>query len=149
MIHSIVTYFWKALRPWISLVMSSICLSSSHHQFLVEMQPKFAIPSLKLIFNVYVYVHFPFLPGVKSAKAEYRSVTNVVSETCWIRNLLFELHCSIPTTTLVYCDNVSDVYLSGNPIHNQCTKHIEMDIHFVHEKVQCGDVWVLHVPSRN
>ena len=50
--------------------------------------------------------------------------------------------------TLVYCDNVSAVYLSGNPIHHQRTKHIEMDIHFVREKVQHGQVHVLHVPSQ-
>ena len=46
-----------------------------------------------------------------SVEAEYRGVANVVSETCWIRNLLLELHCPIPTTTLVYCDNVSAIYL--------------------------------------
>ena len=59
-----------------------------------------------------------------------------------------QIHFPIPTTTLVYCDNVTAVYLSGNPVHHQRTKHIEMDIHFVREKVQCGKVRVLHVPSR-
>ena len=83
-----------------------------------------------------------------SVEVEYRGVSNVVSETCWIRNLLLELHCPIPTATLVYCNNVSTVYLSGNPLHHQRTKHIKMDIHFVREKVQHGDVRVLHVPSR-
>ena len=83
-----------------------------------------------------------------SVEVEYRGVSNVVSETCWIRNLLLELHCPIPTATLVYCNNVSTVYLSGNPTHHECTKHIEMDIHFVREKVQYGDVRVLHVLSQ-
>ena len=83
-----------------------------------------------------------------NAEAEYRGVTNVVFETCWLHNSLVELHFPISTTTLVYCDNISAVYLSGNPNHHQRTKHIEMDIHFVWEKVQCGDVCVLHVPSR-
>ncbi|KAJ9536884.1 hypothetical protein OSB04_029617 [Centaurea solstitialis] len=83
-----------------------------------------------------------------SAEAEYRGVANVVSESCWIRNLLLELHCPITKTTLVYCDNVSAVYLSGNPVQHQRTKHIEMDIHFVREKVARGQVRVLHVPSR-
>ena len=82
-----------------------------------------------------------------SAEAEYRGVANVVSETCWLRNLLLVLYFPISTTTLVYCDNVSAFYLSGNPVHHQRTKHIEMDIHFVRKKVQRGDVCVLHVPS--
>ncbi|XP_065871845.1 uncharacterized mitochondrial protein AtMg00810-like [Euphorbia lathyris] len=84
-----------------------------------------------------------------SAEAEYRGVANVVSETCWIRNLLLELHLPIRKSTFVYCDNVSVVYLSGNPVQHQRTKHIEMDIHFVREKVSRGEVRVLHVPSRH
>ncbi|CAJ2649804.1 unnamed protein product [Trifolium pratense] len=83
-----------------------------------------------------------------SAEVEYRGVANVVSESCWIRNLLLELYCPVTTATLVYCDNVSAVYLSGNPVQHQRTKHIEMDIHFVREKVARGQVRVLHVPSR-
>ncbi|XP_062104494.1 uncharacterized mitochondrial protein AtMg00810-like [Humulus lupulus] len=83
-----------------------------------------------------------------SAEAEYRGVANVVSETCWIRNLLLELHCPIRKATLVYCDNVSAIYLSSNPVQHQRTKHIEMDIHFVREKVACGEVRILHVPYR-
>jgi hypothetical protein len=83
-----------------------------------------------------------------SAEAEYRGVANVVSESCWLRNLLLELHVPIHKATLVYCDNVSAIYLSGNPVQHQRTKHIEMDIHFVREKVARGDIRVLHVPSR-
>ena len=83
-----------------------------------------------------------------SAEAEYRGVANVVSESCWLRNLLLELHCLIQKATLVYCDNVSAIYLAGNPVQHQRTKHIEMDIHFVREKVAHGQVRVLHVSSR-
>jgi hypothetical protein len=78
-----------------------------------------------------------------SAEAEYRGVANIVHESCWIRNLLLELHyCPVTTTTLVYCDNVSTVYLSDNPIQHQRTKHIEMDIHFVCEEVAHDQVRV-------
>ncbi|XP_071708909.1 uncharacterized mitochondrial protein AtMg00810-like [Rutidosis leptorrhynchoides] len=73
-----------------------------------------------------------------SAEAEYRGVANVVAESCWLRNLLLELHSSICKATLVFCDNMSAIYLSGNPVHHQRTKHIEMDIHFVREKVAKG-----------
>nr|GFB90490.1 NBS-containing resistance-like protein [Tanacetum cinerariifolium] len=81
-----------------------------------------------------------------SAEAEYRDVANVVAETAWLRNLLRELHSPLSTTTLVYCDNVSAVYLSANPVQHQRTKHIEIDIHFVRDMV--GHIRVLHVPSR-
>ncbi|KAJ0555870.1 putative RNA-directed DNA polymerase [Helianthus annuus] len=51
-----------------------------------------------------------------SAEAEYRGVANVVSEVCWLRNLLLELHKPPTHATLVYCDNVSAIYLLGNPV---------------------------------
>lgn len=83
-----------------------------------------------------------------SAEAEYHGVTNVVAESRWLRNLLLELQCPVTKATVVYCDHVSAVYFSGNLIQHQRTKHIEMDIQFVRDKVAKGQVRVLHVPSR-
>jgi len=82
-----------------------------------------------------------------SAEAEYRAVAHAVAETCWLRQLLQELHAPISSATIVYCDNVSAVYMTANPVHHRRTKHIEIDIHFVCEKVALGQVRVLHVPS--
>jgi hypothetical protein len=82
-----------------------------------------------------------------SAEAEYRAVAHAVAETCWLRQLLQELHAPISSATIVYCDNVSAVYMTANPVHHRRTKHIEIDIHFVREKVVLGQVRVLHVPS--
>ncbi|PNX58425.1 NBS-containing resistance-like protein [Trifolium pratense] len=53
-----------------------------------------------------------------SGEAEYRGVANVVSESCWIRNLLLELHYPIRKPTLVYCSNVSAIYLSLTILFN-------------------------------
>nr|GEY09794.1 ribonuclease H-like domain-containing protein [Tanacetum cinerariifolium] len=83
-----------------------------------------------------------------SVEAKYRGVANVDAETCWLRNLLCELHTPVSSATLVYCDNVSAVYLSCNPVQHQRMKHIEIDIHFVWDLVAAGQVRVLHVPSR-
>jgi hypothetical protein len=82
-----------------------------------------------------------------SAEAEYRAVANGMAEACWLRQLLEELHASLTKTTLVYCDNVSAVYLSTNPIQHQCMKHVEIDLHFVQERMAIGDVCVLHVST--
>nr|GFB25250.1 ribonuclease H-like domain-containing protein [Tanacetum cinerariifolium] len=80
-------------------------------------------------------------------KAKYRGVANVVAETAWLRNLLRELHSPLSIAILVYCDNVSAVYLSANPVQHQRTKHIEINIHFICDMVQTGHIRVLHVPS--
>jgi hypothetical protein len=82
-----------------------------------------------------------------SAEAEYRAVANGVAEASWLRQLLMGLHSPLTRSSLVYCDNVSAVYMSSNPVQHQRTKHIEIDLHFVRDKVAVGDVRVLHVPT--
>ncbi|GKD60181.1 ribonuclease H-like domain-containing protein [Tanacetum coccineum] len=76
-----------------------------------------------------------------SAEAEYRGVAGYV---------IYYVNFTTPlaTATLVYCDNVSDVYLSSNPVQHQHTKHIEIDIHFVRDLIATGAIRVLYVPSR-
>ena len=82
-----------------------------------------------------------------SAEAEYRAVANGVAEATWLRQLLTELRHPPRRATLVYCDNISAIYLSSNPVQHQRTKYVEIDLHFVREKVTLGHIRVLHVPT--
>jgi hypothetical protein len=82
-----------------------------------------------------------------SAEAAYSVVANGVVEASWLRQLLHELHNPLQRATLVYCDNVSAVHLSTNPVQHQRTKHVEIDMHFVRERVAAGDIRVLSVPT--
>lgn len=82
-----------------------------------------------------------------SAEAEYKGCANAIAELCNIRNLLLELGCPLTKASIVYCDNISSVYMAQNPVKHQRTKHVEIDIHFVREKVAMGQVKVIHVPS--
>nr|GEY30387.1 NBS-containing resistance-like protein [Tanacetum cinerariifolium] len=103
---------------------------------------------------VCLYMHDPWEPyfsalkWILRAEAEYRGVANAVAKTCWIWNLLHELHTPLSSVTIVYCNNVSAMYLSSNLVQHQHTKHIEIDIHFVWDLVATRQVRVLHVPSR-
>ncbi|GKA28572.1 ribonuclease H-like domain-containing protein [Tanacetum coccineum] len=47
-----------------------------------------------------------------SADAEYRGVANAVAETCWLRNLLRELHTPLSSATHIYCDNEHPFFCS-------------------------------------
>jgi hypothetical protein len=49
---------------------------------------------------------------------EYRAVANAVAECIWLWQLLHELHCDVPSATVAYCDKVSVVYMSKNPVHH-------------------------------
>ena len=74
-------------------------------------------------------------------------MAHAIADTIWLRQLLSEMHHPIEQATIVYCDNISAVYMSGNPVQHRRTKHIDIDIHFVREKVALGQVCVLHVPT--
>jgi hypothetical protein len=74
-------------------------------------------------------------------------MANGVADDCWLPQLLQKLHAPLMKSSLVYFDNVSFMYLSTNPIQHQCTKHVEIDLHFMQERVDIGDVHVLHVPT--
>jgi hypothetical protein len=86
-------------------------------------------------------------PVVSRSSAEARAVANGVAEASWLRQLLVELHNPLSQSSLVYCDNVSAVYLSTNLVQHRPTKHVEIDLHFVRDRVAIGDVRVLHVPT--
>ena len=69
----------------------------------------------------------------------------MVAEVAWLINLLLKLSCPIYKATV--CDNVSAMYLPFNLVHHQRTKHVEIDLHFVKERVVVGHVCVLHEPT--
>uniref|UniRef100_N1R3B6 Coatomer subunit beta'-2 n=1 Tax=Aegilops tauschii TaxID=37682 RepID=N1R3B6_AEGTA len=71
--------------------------------------------------------------------AFYRSIVGALQYLTLTRSDLQyavqqELHLGVAKATVVYCDNVSAVYLSANPVHHRRTKHIELDNHFVREQ---------------
>nr|GEU79314.1 ribonuclease H-like domain-containing protein [Tanacetum cinerariifolium] len=76
----------------------------------------------------------------------------VVLPMLLLRIIGYTIYCvsctPLSSDTLVYCDNVSAVYLFCNLVRHQCTKHIEIDIHFVRDLVAADQVRVLHVLSR-
>jgi len=69
-----------------------------------------------------------------SAEAEYRSLAQASAEILWMQSLLKELRVPI-SVPQVHCDNLSVVSLAHNPVLHSRTKHMELDIFFVREKV--------------
>ncbi|XP_075079790.1 uncharacterized protein LOC142165046 [Nicotiana tabacum] len=56
----------------------------------------------------------------------------------WLHSLLKELHVSSSSPSTIFCDNISSIYLAQNPVQHARSKHVEIDIHFVREKVAAG-----------
>ncbi|XP_024172100.1 uncharacterized mitochondrial protein AtMg00810-like [Rosa chinensis] len=82
-----------------------------------------------------------------SAESEYRSLAHASAKTTWLGFLLYELGALIQFPILLYCDNLSATYMASNPVFHARTKHIELDYHFVSEKVALGGHRVNYVPS--
>nr|KYP70937.1 Copia protein [Cajanus cajan] len=81
-----------------------------------------------------------------STEAEYRSLAQATSEVLWIQTLLHELRVPFSTPT-IYCDNQSTVSLAHNPVLHSITKHMEINLFFVREKVLANQLTVQHIPA--
>jgi histone deacetylase 1/2 len=53
----------------------------------------------------------------------------------WIQTLLDELEASQSKAVVLWCDNIGATYVSANPVFHARTKHIEVDYHFMRERV--------------
>lgn len=73
-----------------------------------------------------------------STKVEYRAIVDNTCEISWLQCLLKDLSLTVPTPILVMCDNASTIALASNPVHHARTKHIEIDCHFVGDKIKTG-----------
>jgi hypothetical protein len=70
-----------------------------------------------------------------STEAEYKALANATAEMMWVQKLLQELKVPHPPAARLWCDNLGATYLTANPIFHARTKHIEIDFHFVRERV--------------
>jgi histone deacetylase 1/2 len=70
-----------------------------------------------------------------STEAEYKALVNATAEVMWIQTILMELGVRAPRAAKLWCDNIGAKYLSANPVFHARTKHIEVDFHFVRERV--------------
>ncbi|XP_019179897.1 PREDICTED: uncharacterized protein LOC109175103 [Ipomoea nil] len=76
-----------------------------------------------------------------STEAEYKALADAYAELIWIVSLLREIKVSgISVPRSGRCDNLGDTYICANPIFHARTKHVEIDYHFVRDRVASGDI---------
>jgi hypothetical protein len=81
-----------------------------------------------------------------STEAEYRSLAMAAAELLWLKSLLLDLHIFVPSPIL-YCDNLGATYLAANSVFHARTKHVELDYHFIREKITADLLRVSFVSS--
>jgi hypothetical protein len=70
-----------------------------------------------------------------STEAEYKALANATTEVIWVQSVLAELGINLPRSPCLWCDNLGSTYMTVNPRFHGRTKHIEIDFHFIRERV--------------
>ncbi|KAK2986127.1 hypothetical protein RJ640_024676 [Escallonia rubra] len=84
-----------------------------------------------------------------SAEAEYRALASTAAEITWLTFILRDIGFPVSQPPTIFCDNIAALHLTINPMFHARTKHIELDYHFVREKVALGSLTTRFVPSRH
>jgi histone deacetylase 1/2 len=84
-----------------------------------------------------------------STEAEYKSLANATAEVIWVQTVLKELGIKGPKFARLWCDNLGATYLSANPVFHARTKHIEVDFHFVRERVAQGLLQIRFISTKD
>ena len=84
-----------------------------------------------------------------STEVKYKSVANTAVELLWLQALLRDLGISKIPSPKLWCDNIGATCLSVNPVFHARTKHVEIDFHFVRDRVADKSLHVLFIPSKD
>ena len=82
------------------------------------------------------------------AEAEYIAAGSSYSQTMWMKQMLTEYNVTQDVMTL-FCNNLSAINISKNPIQHSRTKHIDIRNHFIRELVEDKVISLEHVTTEN
>jgi histone deacetylase 1/2 len=77
-----------------------------------------------------------------STKAKYKALAYGTAEVLWLRYLLTDLWFSLSYVTTIWYDNLGATFLSSNLIFHARTKHVEVDYHFVRDRVAKREIQI-------
>lgn len=82
-----------------------------------------------------------------STEAEYCAIATTISELMWLQSIWQEIGFLVPYVSVLWCDNLSDTYMTINFVFHQHTKYLEIDWHFVRDLVQKEQLHVRYISS--
>jgi hypothetical protein len=87
--------------------------------------------------------------ALSSAEAEFRGIARGLTEILWLRKLLTELGYPPSGPSRIMCDNKAAISILENPVQHDRTKHVEIDRHFIKEKLDAGIVQLPYIRSED
>lgn len=84
-----------------------------------------------------------------SAESEYRAMSETTGELVWLTNLLKDLQVRTSHSITLFCDNKAAQYIAANPVFHNRTKHLDIDCHYVRNKIQEGFLQTSHISSQD
>ncbi|KAL5758013.1 hypothetical protein ACOSP7_020624 [Xanthoceras sorbifolium] len=84
-----------------------------------------------------------------SVEAEFRAMAHGICEGIWLQRLLNELKVPMVKPMELLCDNQATISIAKNPVHHDRTKHVEIDRHFIKEKIEAGSVKISYTPTNS
>jgi hypothetical protein len=79
--------------------------------------------------------------ALSSTKAEYMACTHATKEVLWLRRFLGEVGYMQKSTTLILSDSQGSLALLKSLVHHLCTKHTDVQFHFVREHIASNEVF--------
>jgi hypothetical protein len=68
-------------------------------------------------------------------EVEYKAMVDAMAEVMWVQAILQELCIPCQISAILWCDNMDAKYLASNLIFHGRMKHVEIDYHFVRDRV--------------
>ena len=86
-----------------------------------------------------------------STETGYKALADSTAEVIWLHYLPTDLQfLSVSAFTLtIWCDNLGATYLSANLIFHARTKHVEVDYHFVRDRVVKKEIQIRFISSQD
>ena len=85
-----------------------------------------------------------------SAEAEYRAMASATCEIMWVIKILKDLGVTESLLPVeLCCDNKSAIQIAANPVMHEKTKHFDIDVHLVREKIASGLIKTVKVDSKS
>lgn len=84
--------------------------------------------------------------SLSTAEAEYIAAGSSCSQLVWMKQMLKEYNVEQDVMTL-YCDNMSAINISKNPVQHSRTKHIDIRHHYIRDLVDDKVITLKHVDT--